>query len=56
MPKWNEGRNKTTTAYNVYLFGKLFDTVWFTGYTAEEARLSLIGHDGYDYRITVRKN
>jgi len=42
-------------AYNVYLNGKLIDTVWFTGYTAEEARLSLINHDGYDPRIVVKE-
>ena len=41
-------------AYNVYFRGKLIDTVWFTGYTVEEARKSLIDHDGYDYRIEVR--
>lgn len=41
-------------AYNVYLNGRLIDTVWFTGYTADEARKSLIDHDGYDPRIVVR--
>jgi len=41
-------------AYDVYLRGKLIDTVWFTGYTAEEARVSLINHDGYDPAIVVR--
>ncbi len=41
-------------AYNVYLNGRLIDTVWFTGYTVEEARKALINHDGYDPRITVR--
>ena len=40
-------------AYDVFLNGKLIDTVWFTGYTAEEARKSLIEHDGYDPRILV---
>jgi hypothetical protein len=42
-------------AYNVYLLGRLIDTVFFTGYTAEEVRRSLIDHDGYDSRITVRE-
>ena len=42
-------------AYNVYLRGKLIDIVWFTGYTVEEARRSLINHDGYDDRIVVRE-
>lgn len=40
-------------AYNVYLRGKLIDTVWFTGYTAEEARKSLIDHDCYNPAIVV---
>ena len=40
-------------AYNVYLFGMLIDTVWFTGYTVDEVRRSLIDHDGYHYRIKV---
>lgn len=44
----------TAVAFNVYLKDKLVDTVWFTGYTAEEARKSLIDHDGYDARIVVR--
>ena len=41
-------------AFNVYLNGKLIDTVWFTGYTVDEARKSLIEHDGYDSRIIVK--
>ena len=40
-------------AWNVYLFGRLIDTVFATGYTADEMRRSLINHDGYDARITV---
>ena len=40
-------------AYNVYLNGKLIDTVWFTGYTVTEAKRSLIEHDGYDICIEV---
>jgi hypothetical protein len=43
-------------AWNVYLRGKLIDTVFFTtDYTAEEVRRSLIDHDGYDSGITVRR-
>ncbi len=42
-----------THAYNVWLNGRLIDTVWFTGYTIDEARRSLIDHDGYDPRIEV---
>jgi len=41
-------------AWNVYLAGRLIDTVFATGYTADEMRRSLINHDGYDARITVR--
>lgn len=44
-----------TKAYNVYLNGRLIDTVWFTGYTAEDVRRSLIEHDGYDSRIFVEE-
>lgn len=40
--------------YEVYLNGKHVDTVWFTGYTVEEARKSLIEHDGYSAQIVVR--
>jgi hypothetical protein len=43
-----------TRAYTVYLNGRHIDTVWFTGYTIEEVRRSLIDHDGYDARIIVR--
>jgi hypothetical protein len=48
-------KTQKTIAFNVYLNGKLIDTVWFTGYTADEARASLINHDGYDPRIEVRE-
>jgi hypothetical protein len=47
--------------YEVYLGGKLIDTVFYThptGYTAQErvedVRKSLIDHDGYDPRIRVK--
>jgi hypothetical protein len=32
------------------------DTVWATGYSAEEMRQSLIGHDGYSPEIIVREH
>jgi hypothetical protein len=41
-------------AWNVYLAGRLIDTVFANGYTADEMRRSLIDHDGYDSRIVVR--
>lgn len=40
--------------WRVFLNGRHIDTVWFTGYNAEEAKRSLIEHDGYDPRIEVR--
>jgi hypothetical protein len=43
-------------AYNVYLNGRLFDTVFYSrgaNVTASEVRDSLINHDGYDPRIKV---
>ena len=44
-------------AYDVYLNGKCIDTVFFVkkGIDAEYVKSALINHDGYDYRITVRK-
>ena len=42
-----------TIAYNVYLRDRHIDTVWFTGYTTQEARKSLIEHDGYNPLIVV---
>jgi hypothetical protein len=42
-------------AWDVYLNGRLIDTVFANGYDAEEMRRSLIDHDGYDYRIEVCK-
>jgi hypothetical protein len=37
------------------LNGKHVDTVFATGYDAEEMKRSLINHDGYDPAIVVRK-
>ena len=45
-------------AWNVYLNGKLIDTVFYSASAkvdAEEVRRSLVNHDGYDARIVVRK-
>lgn len=40
------------TAYNIYLFGKLIDTVYFQkGVDAAYVVKSLIEHDGYDPQI-----
>lgn len=44
-------------AWNVYLEGKLVDTVWFDNDCQKDYVLrSLIDHDGYNVDITVRKN
>ena len=43
-------------AYNVYLRGKLIDTVFQSGMsTVDEVKRSLINHDGYDAAIRVTK-
>jgi len=47
------------TAWDVYLNGKLIDTVFYTAdCEAEYVKHSLVDHDGYDPAITVyrRKN
>ena len=46
------------TAWDVFLRGKLIDTVFYDDSykTADEVRRSLIGHDGYDPAITVRRS
>jgi hypothetical protein len=46
----------SSVAYNVYLYGKLIDTVFQSGMsTVEEVKRSLINHDGYDPAIRVTK-
>ena len=42
-------------AWNVYLNGKLIDTVFDMEKDANEVKRSLVNHDGYDSRIVVRK-
>jgi len=43
-------------AWNVYLSGKLLDTVWFDADCDEwYVRRALIDHDGYDPMITVTR-
>ena len=42
--------------WNVYLRGRLIDTVWFDAdLTADEVKRSLVNHDGYDPEIEVRQ-
>lgn len=43
-------------AFNVYLNGKLIDTVFYAGTdSADDVKKSLIDHEGYDFRIIVKK-
>lgn len=43
-------------AWNVYLNGKLIDTVFFNKNCDKDyVKDSLINHDGYDYDINVRR-
>ena len=43
--------------WNVYLYGKLLDTVFYTSdCDAEHVRTNLINHDGYNPNITVRRS
>lgn len=43
-------------AWNVYLNGRYIDTVYYDKkYDNEDVRMSLINHDGYSHRITVRR-
>jgi hypothetical protein len=44
----NPPKRPRSTCYNVYLHGKLIDSVYATGYDCESMRRSLIDHDGYD--------
>lgn len=47
---------RANVAWNVYLNGKLIDTVFFMpDCDADYVRNSLTNHDGYDSRIVVRK-
>ena len=48
-------KTKTQDAWDVYLRGRKIDTVFATGYDAEEMKRSLINHDGYNANITIRK-
>lgn len=47
---------KPSGAFDVYLRGKKIDTVFFTSeHTIDEVRRSLVGHDGYDSGIVVKR-
>ena len=52
-----KARRNPSDAFNVYLGRRLIDTVFATkgSYTAAEMKKSLVNHDGYDSRITVKK-
>jgi hypothetical protein len=41
-------------SFDVYLNGKVIDTVYFTaGIGADDVKRSLVNHDGYDHGIKV---
>ena len=45
-----------STAYDVYLNGKLIDTVFQSDPSnPEDVKRSLVNHDGYDSEIVVKK-
>jgi len=44
-----------STAWNVYLNGRLIDTVWDQASRACDVKDSLVNHDGYSIRIKVCK-
>lgn len=49
-------RRNPSETFNVYLNGRLIDTVFQSGpFTTEEVKRSLVNHDGYDPRIVVKK-
>lgn len=51
----NKKRDMPHKSWDVYLKGKLIDTVFYSpDCDAEYVRKSLIDHDGYDYRIIVK--
>lgn len=39
----------------VTLNGKVIEKVWYVNSTAEQVKISLVNHDGYDSSIKVRK-
>lgn len=46
-------------AFNVFLNGKLIDTIFYNAsdeIEADDVKRSLVNHDGYDSRIVVREN
>ena len=46
----------SSTAWNVYLNGKMIDTVFYdSNCSAEYVRRGLIEHDGYNLAIIVRR-
>lgn len=47
--------NEASTAYDVFLKGKLIDTVFDSETDPAEVKRSLVDHDGFDANITVKK-
>ena len=57
-PRGEDDKGEHMRAFDVYLRGKLIDTVFYsTGAVvdADEVKRSLVNHDGYDPAITVRE-
>lgn len=48
-------REAKSIAWDIYLNGKLIDTVFDSEKDPEEVKKSLINHDGYDPGIKVKK-
>ena len=58
FPKWDYGSVKMVKSrgFDVYLNGKLIDTVWFdVDMSIEEMKKSLVEHDGYNPNIEVKE-
>ena len=55
-PRKASKQRNSMIAWNVYLRGRRIDTIFYQpDYTADEIRRALIGHDGYDPAIKVKK-
>lgn len=52
---YDDDETPSSGAWDVWLNGKLIDTVFADRTTADEQRRSLINHDGYDSAIEVTK-
>ena len=52
-----KGKMMKTIAWDVWLYGRVIDTVFYDcDMTEETVKTSLVNHDGYDSRICVREH